>query len=339
MRFGVCAAAAFLFAALTACAPTIKSPGPTVEAPQIAPDAFTATDGTHLPLRRWLPEGKPKAVILGLHGFNDYSNAFEDSGVYLRGKGVATFAYDQRGFGASPNTGYWAGTEAYIDDLRAATTALRAAYPDTPLFVMGESMGGAVAMAAFGGNNPPPADGTILLAPAVWGRETMDITKTVALWVSVRTVPWMRLSGEGLDIVPSDNKEMLRKLFRDPLVIKKTRVDAIWGLVNLMDLALENARTFGPPSLILYGEKDEIIPKGPTKQMLERLPPVPPGTRRVAIYSNGYHMLSRDLEARVVLDDIAVWVSAHSRGADLPLPSGADKRGWDVLDKPDKKGG
>jgi hypothetical protein len=62
---------------------------------------------------------------------------------------------------------------------------------------------------------------------------------------------------------------------------------------------------------------------------------VPPGTRRVAIYSSGYHMLTRDLEARVVLDDIAVWVSAHSRGADLPLPSGADKRGWDVLEKRD----
>lgn len=336
MRLAARAAAALLFVALAACAPTIKSPGPTMEAPQIAPEAFVATDGTRLPMRRWLPDGAPKAVILALHGFNDYSNAFEDSGLYLRGKGVATYAYDQRGFGAAPNTGYWAGTEAYVDDLRAATAALRAAYPDTPLFVMGESMGGAVAMAAFGGPNPPRADGTILIAPAVWGRETMDVLKIVALWVSVRTVPSMKLSGEGLDIVPSDNKEMLRKLFRDPLVIKKTRVDAIWGLVNLMDEALDRARTFGPPSLILYGEKDEIIPKGPTKEMLERLPPVPPGTRRIAIYPNGYHMLSRDLEARVVLDDIAVWVSAHSRGADQPLPSGADKRGWDVLEK---KGG
>lgn len=329
------AAALFLAVAVSACAPTIKTPGPSVDAPRITDDAFIATDGTRLPLRRWLPEGEPKAVILALHGFNDYSNAFDDPGTYLKAKGVATYAYDQRGFGAAPDTGYWAGTEAYLDDLRAAASVLRAAYPKTPLFIMGESMGGAVAMAAFGGDAPPAADGAILIAPAVWGRETMDITKIAALWVSVRTVPWMRLSGEGLDIVPSDNREMLRRLFRDPLVIKKTRVDAIWGLVNLMDLALDNARTYGPPSLILYGEKDEIIPKSPTKEMLERLPPVPPGTRRVAIYPNGYHMLTRDLQAHVVWDDIAVWVGAHSRGADLPLPSGADKRGWEALDKGD----
>ena len=71
MRFAVRAAAALLFAALAACAPTIKTPGPTVEASSIAPDAFTATDGTRLPMRRWLPDGAPKAVILALHGFND----------------------------------------------------------------------------------------------------------------------------------------------------------------------------------------------------------------------------------------------------------------------------
>ncbi len=284
-------------------------------------------------MRRWLPEGEPQAVILALHGFNDYSNAFEDPGTYLRGKGVATFAYDQRGFGASPNAGYWAGVDAYVNDLRAATATLRAAYPGKPLFIMGESMGGAVTMAAFGGPDPPPADGTILIAPAVWGRETMDIPKTVALWLSVRTVPWLRVSGEGLDIVPSDNNEMLRKLSRDPLVIKKTRIDTIWGLVNLMDEALDRARTFGPPTLILYGEKDEIIPKSPTRLMLERLPPVPPGTRRIAIYPDGYHMLTRDLQARIVLDDIAAWVGAHAHGADRPLPSGADTRGFGALAK------
>ena len=48
--------------------------------------ASFADDGTRLPLRSWLPDGPPKAVILALHGFNDYSNAFDDAG---RGLGEA----------------------------------------------------------------------------------------------------------------------------------------------------------------------------------------------------------------------------------------------------------
>lgn len=331
MRLGPWGSAAVFLLALTGCAPTIKAPGPSMETPRLATEAFYAADGTRLPLRRWLPQGEPRAVILALHGFNDYSNAFEEPAAYWRDRGIATYAYDQRGFGAAPGRGFWAGTEAYIADLNAATALLRAAYPGKPLFVLGESMGGAVVMAAFGGPNPPPADGTILIAPAVWGRETMGIAKTVPLWVSAHTVPWLTVTGEGLDIVPSDNVEMLRKFSRDPLVIKKTRVDTIWGLVNLMDEALMRARTFGPPTLILYGEKDEIIPKSPTRLMLKRLPPVMPGTRRIAIYPDGYHMLARDLQAKVVLEDVATWVGAHSQGYDTALPSGADQRGLGAL--------
>ena len=51
-----------------------------------------------------------RAVILALHGFNDYSNAFEGPGEVWAGHGIATYAYDQRGFGAAPERGLWPGT-------------------------------------------------------------------------------------------------------------------------------------------------------------------------------------------------------------------------------------
>ena len=44
--------------------------------PAITNNALIGADGSRLPLRRWLPRGAVKAVILALHGFNDYSNAF-----------------------------------------------------------------------------------------------------------------------------------------------------------------------------------------------------------------------------------------------------------------------
>ena len=53
-----------------------------------------------------------------------------------------------------------------------------ACIPRVPLYLLGESMGGAVAVVAMtgeSGTRPPDVDGVILAAPAVWGRSTMDL--------------------------------------------------------------------------------------------------------------------------------------------------------------------
>jgi acylglycerol lipase len=165
---------------------------------------------------------------------------------------------------------------------------------------------------------PPAVDGLVLVAPAVWGRSTMPLSYRVALWLGAHTLPWSTVSGRGLEIMPSDNIEMLRGLSADPLVIKETRIGTIDGLVDLMDDGLAASDQITLPVLVLYGARDEIIPKVPTRRMLAAMPE---GARTVAVYDNGYHMLLRDLQAEIVHRDIAAW--ARDPGASLP--SGADR--------------
>jgi acylglycerol lipase len=307
--------------ALAACAPRLQNFGPDATqsmTPQLTDDNVSTRDGVTLPVRRWLPDGTPKAVLIALHGFNDYGNAFADIGAFLAGHGVAVLAYDQRGFGAAPQPGIWPGREKLTGDFRDVLTATRAAYPGVPVHAMGESMGGGVLMAAWA-EAPYPADSIILVAPAVWGRASMPAYQTAALFMSAYTTPWLRVSGSGLQRQPSDNIEMLRALGRDPLVLKETRVDAVWGLTNLMDAALDGAKMFDAPSLILYGAKDDIIPARVTLDMLASLPP-PQRPRKVAIYDAGFHMLLRDLKAETSWRDILAWLDDPQIG----LPSGAD---------------
>ena len=147
----------------------------------------------------------------------------------------------------------------------------------------------------------------------------MPLGHRVLLWIASHTVPWQTVTGRGLDITPSDNIEMLRALGRDPLVIKETRVDAAWGITNLMDAALAGAADFDAPALILYGANDDIIPARATLEMLAQLPP-PQRPRKVAIYDAGFHMLLRDLEAETSWRDILAWIDDPANG----LPSGAD---------------
>ncbi len=308
---------------LSACAPRFVEPGPAVHSPLLEDNHVVMTDGARLPLRSWKAEETPeRAIILALHGFNDYGAFIAEAAQILATYGVTTYAYDQRGFGAAPHTGKWAGSEAYLADLAAISRLIRKRYPKIPLYLLGESMGGAVILAAVAGSDPPVADGVVLSAPAVWGWRSMPFYQTIPLRLAALLFPGWVLTGEGLDITPSDNRQMLIALGRDPLVIKGARVDALYGLTNLMDRAYDAGTRLDIPALILYGEKDEIIPWEPTRHLLASRPDAALTRQKVALYDNGYHMLLRDLQGDTVLRDMVSWLFNHK----APLPSGSDVR-------------
>ena len=295
-----------------ACAPKLIDVGQRMGEPSINQQALETTDGSSLPLRVWRPDGEADAVILALHGFNDYSNAFSIPGAYFADQKILVYAYDQRGFGTNENAGMWPGVNHLVRDMEEAIKAIRGAHPSLPFYVLGESMGGAVIMTSLS-QETPKIEGVILVAPAVWGRLTMNPLYSFFLSLAAHTLPWIKLSGQGLGIQPSNNYEMLVALGKDQFVIKKTRIDSLYGIVNLMDAAFAAAPRIQIPALVLYGAKDEIIPKSATGKMLSRLTNSP----RIIIYPDGYHMLLRDLGGSVVLADISAWIM----NPDVILPS------------------
>lgn len=323
---------------LAACAPRLQPPGEQVIAPVIAPNegSWQAGDGRVLPLRRWLPPAgvAPKVVVLAVHGFNDYSNAFTEAAEWWAQQGIATYAPDQRGFGRAPFAGYWPGEDRLADDLIELHGLLRRQHPGLPVYWLGESMGGAVVLHGLARHPDVRPAGTVLVAPAVWGRSSMPLLYRVALFVTSYTIPWKTFTGSGLKIQASDNIEMLRRLSRDPLFIKATRVDAIHGLVNLMDEAAL-ARPVHMPMLLLYGVKDEVIPKKPVERFVEALKATPGVEMRVAVYPQGWHMLLRDLQAEVVWRDISSWMENRQAA----LPSGAERDRLPLFSEAEKQEG
>lgn len=301
-------------AGLAACAtPVEQACRDATAAPRLEADRVVAADGAALPLSVWRPQGEVRAVVLALHGFNDYRQAFADVGPFLARRGIVTYAYDQRGFGRTAGRGLWPCKGRLVEDARSVAALLREAYPGRPLYLLGESMGGAVAMRLLA-ETPAAADGAVLVAAAVWSRATMNPLQRAALWLVAHTFPDLQLSGRGLGIRASDNDAMLHALHEDPLVLKKARADALWGLADLMDSAFAAAPRLTTPTLVLYGERDEIVPRRPFCRTLTALP----SEARVAVYPNGYHMLTRDLGASAVLADLAAWLGDRA----APLPSG-----------------
>jgi len=267
-------------------------------------------DGYRLPLSRWEAIGNTRAMVLALHGLNDYSFAFDNLGQYLAPRGITVMAYDQRGFGKTAGHGFWHGGERMSADLVIIVRLLRERHPDVPLYLLGDSMGGAVVLTALA-SAELDVDGIVLVAPAVWSRDNMPFYQRFGLWVAAHTFPAKLLTGEGLDLKPSDNTEMLRALSRDKLVIKATRVDVLYGISNLMDNAMQVSSEAAGNILFLYGQKDEIIPAEPTCELFERLSSAASDSLSAISYEQGYHMLTRDLQAAVVIEDIAEWTTEH----------------------------
>ncbi|MEO1553233.1 MAG: alpha/beta fold hydrolase [Pseudomonadota bacterium] len=276
-------------------------------------------DGAELGLTVWDTKRDPEIIIVGVHGMNDYANAFHMAAPYWATHGVKTYAYDQRGFGRSFGRGEWPEEELMREDLRTVVRLVKAQHPDATLAVVGISMGGAVAMSAFGSDQPPAGvDRVVFSGPGLRGWGSIPVVQRVALWTSVRVRPgWVVRPPRFVKIEPSDNIEMLRRLWADPMGLKTNKIEQVHGVVSVMESAHKAAASLPAdvPMLLTYGAQDIVIPESGVRRTAKQLP----DHVRTAYYPDGYHMLLRDLQAEIVFDDVLTFL----RDPDAPLPSKA----------------
>jgi alpha-beta hydrolase superfamily lysophospholipase len=307
---------------LTACAPMLRqaalTPPAGFKGPHLEADRVVSFDGARLGLTTWTAQGEPWAVVVAVHGMNDYAHAFHFAAEAWAKEGVTTIAYDQRGFGRSPLRGVWAGGDLMVEDLRTVTALARAKYPNAIIAVAGESMGGSVAAEAFASDEPPAADRLILMSPGVWGFKSQPLPNKTLLWLAanftaskVYTPPrWLTEH-----IYPTDNRAEMIAMGRDPLMIWGARSDTLYGLVKLMSHAAQDVGDDHVPTLYCYGAHDDIIPKNAAFAAVKRLKP----TDRTAYYAHGHHLLTRDKDRALVIGDILAFI----RDPEAPLPSDA----------------
>jgi len=196
---------------------------------------------------------------------------------------------------------------------------VRARHPGVPFYVVGESMGGALALVAA--DRGLESDGLVLSAAAVRSRESLGPVASAGLWFFAHTIPWMPAGPTSIDFKPTDNPKTIKKLQTDPLMLRQPRFDMGYGLMDLMDAAREAAPRVKEPYMVLHGVGDRLVPEGPLKAVIEVLPPR--ADSKLAFYKNGYHLLMRDKDGPKVSADIVAWISDH----EAALPSGADAPG------------
>ena len=57
-------------------------------------------------------------LIVAIHGYNDYSNAFKIPADFLLEYNIETIAFDLRGFGRNQDKGNWFNLDVHLDDIK-----------------------------------------------------------------------------------------------------------------------------------------------------------------------------------------------------------------------------
>lgn len=274
--------------------------------------ALQMPDGYRLPLLTWEPAGAARATLIALHAFGDFRLAFEEVGPVLAERGFRVHAYDQRGFGDTQHHGRWHGWRRLIRDLRQVVLQLRPA-DSAPLFLLGESLGGGVALVAAARFRPEGLAGLILVEPAVWRGVRWRLVWDIAVGTLALLAPgYSRRLLRGVD--PELTPRARERLGRDPRIVRVIRADAYKGLLSLADAASRSTRRLRLPILFLYGRADGIIPLKLFERAVRDL------ARQVTAvrYPAAPHLLLQTQSWPHVLDDIDAWI------AGAPLPASPD---------------
>jgi alpha-beta hydrolase superfamily lysophospholipase len=267
-----------------------------------------------VPCRAWVPNGvQPKAVLLCVHGLGLNSESYEEFGKQMQAQGIGCFAVDVRGFGTwmklkgKQNCDF----KSCISDVVQALNVLHTAYPRKRVFVLGESMGGAIAM-RVAAEHPELVDGLISSVPSGDRFHTTKNKLRVALHL-VTFRPNEEIDvGTGVIEDATHNAAERAKWKDDPfnrLELSSKELMQFQHFMNQNDEVAKKIDTM--PVLFLVGLKDKLVKPEGTRELYNRIPSE--DKKLVTIRSSEHlifenHKISPDLN-RVVTG----WLLSHSQ--------------------------
>lgn len=273
----------------------------------------------------WLPENpdRPRAVVLMLHGTLVHSGFYAPVAQAYAREGYAVFGVDLRGWGQSQGYGRRGNIDSYdeyLEDLKVAHAEVRGRYPDVPLFIQGESMGGTIALLSQV-KQVVAVDGLILNAPAVRPGLYLGPLRTphwladAGLWglsLPGRTVPnmpvpvyhpWVERAGVGLMLKEKENQQ---RFLNDPHV---THTALPWSYFTGLRKAVREIKTgldrIDVPVLIQQGTKDVLVPVSSSEYAHKHLASA---DKQLKIYPKLTHGTLHDRRKEEVWADALGWM-------------------------------
>lgn len=289
--------------------------------PAASETEIRTADGIDLYVRTWLPADRPRAVIALVHGLAEHCCRYAPLARRLNMAGIALVAADLRGHGRSPGRRVWVerfddyllDADALVDHAHAHTTLCRGG---APLFLMGHSMGGAIAALYALERAPSRAvalDGLILSSPALamgndvprWMIAVGRLLGRVAPWLPVRRIDASLLARD--PAVVAANRD-------DPLV-HHGGIPARTGaeILRAMQRIAAARAALTLPTLVYHGTDDKLTEPSGSRDFAAHAGTASGMRPALRLYEGSYHETMNDLDRERVIDALIEWVDERLR--------------------------
>lgn len=260
-----------------------------------------------VPCFSWtISKGSPKAVLVCVHGLGLHGGTYRLFGEQMSKRGVATYALDVRGFG------HWLQTESCflnfpecLKDIRFKIEQLRQQHPGVPIFLLGESLGGAISVryaVEFGDT----LDGLVLCAPA---RDLNDHkTEVFIALMNFLARPSKKISIA--DSVFRLTPNVTALLQNDPDVRTEFSFGELMHLCSFLRGSSKRlARLPNIPVLFIQGMSDALIKARTTMRFFESIPST---DKDLVIIGDAQHLIFQNtIVPRKAVNLVDNWIVDH----------------------------
>lgn len=247
------------------------------------------------------PIENPKAVVVFVHGLGEHLGRYDYLTEKFNTNGFSVYRFDHRGHGRSAGArAFYEDYNELIDDVNFIVDLTKEENPDSPVFVLGHSMGG-YAVACYGVKYPDKVNGIIMS-----GGLTRDNSGLITS-LSEDLNPIMYLPNT-LGSVVSRDPDIVKAYAEDPLVLKEISVGLYYALSKGLQWLIENTANFKYPVLILHGGDDRIVS---CEDSIEFYDVISSSDKELKVYDVLFHEILNDPEKDEVIADILNWINAR----------------------------
>jgi alpha-beta hydrolase superfamily lysophospholipase len=276
---------------------------------------FTASDGYVWRYRHYEPLVEPRGKVACVHGIQSHGGWYEYSSKHLCQAGYGLYFLDRRGSGLNEQArGDTPGFHRLLDDLaeflRSPTIAGSTTPRTTPVFLLGISWGGKLAV-ALQRAHPGLVDGLALLCPGLFPRIRPSLVARLAIICSRLVAPGKQfpipLNDPDLFTATPQWRDFIRS---DPLALRQATARFLVESVRLDRYLKEAGRDVKVPALLLLAGMDRIIRNERTRNFVESFAHP---DKMILTYPSAHHTLEFEPDHERFVGDLVRWLDAHRR--------------------------
>jgi alpha-beta hydrolase superfamily lysophospholipase len=265
---------------------------------------FTGQAGLAMYYQRWSAENPCKAVLGLIHGLGSHSGWFASLAPGLVAQGYRVYGCDLRGHGRSAGQrGYINQWEEFREDLAAFHQFIQTENPTQPIFMLGHSLGGVIAL-DYVLHYPNALSGLITMAPAI-GPVGISPVKLAIGQVLSQVWPRFTLNSGITHDSGSHDAAIVAAYNTDPLRHSKGTARLVTEYLETTRFIHGHLQQLTLPILILHGSSDEVALPESSRYFFKQLRSEDKEYRE---YAGGYHDLHNDDCAPTVNRDIINWL-------------------------------